>query len=120
VPVVSWLAVGAGWGVAVANSALAGWMNRRAVGAGRGAFIRWGLVANSFRVLTLMGIFAYILFSYREERGSFFISVFTSFFILMLVEVADLFRSQANTRSGFECVESDKCGGCRGVGAGEK
>jgi hypothetical protein len=102
VPKVSWGAMAGGWGVAVINSVAAREFNRRAMGGSKGAFVGWGIVGNVFRMLTLVGIFAYILISYREERGSFFVSAFTVFFILMLVEVKRLFQSQANSGSRIE------------------
>jgi hypothetical protein len=110
VPVVFWRAVVGGWGVAVVNSVAGRLINRRAVGATSGAFLGWGIGVNAFRMLTLIGFFAYILRSYPEERGSFFASVFTVFFILMLVEVWDLFQSQGKAGSGVERSDPDECG----------
>lgn len=120
VPVVFWWAVAGGWGLAVANSVAARMINQRAVGATSGVFLGWGIGANAFRMLTLLGFFAYILCSYPKERGSFFASVFTAFFILMLVEVVDLFQSQGKTGSGVERFDSNECGGSRECGAGQK
>jgi len=68
----------------------------------RGAFIGWGIVGNVCRMLTLMGVFVYTLCSYKEERGSFFVSVFIVMFVLMLVEVKSLFLSQENSGSRIE------------------
>ncbi len=102
VPEVSWAAVAGGWGVAVVNSFAERGFNRRAMRGTKGAFIGWGIVGNVFRMLTLMGVFVYTLCSYKEERGSFFVSVFSVFFILMLVEVKSLFLSQENSRSRIE------------------
>jgi hypothetical protein len=102
VPEVSWGAVAGGWGVAVVNSVAAREFNRRAMGGSRGKFVGWGIVGNVFRMLTLMGFFAYILISYKEERGSFFVSVFVVIFILMLVEVKSLFLSRENSGSRSE------------------
>ena len=101
VPEPSWTAAGAGWLVAVVNAVGARLINRRAVGASRGAFIGWGSVANVIRMLTLLGIFAYILISCRGISGSFFVSVFTGFFVLMLVEMAGLLQSQNQVRKGI-------------------
>lgn len=94
IPAPSWLAAGAGWIVAVINSVGTQMINRKAVGASRTAFIGWGIVAHVIRMLTLMGIFAYILISWRGISGSFFVSVFTGIFVLMLVEMVRLLRSQ--------------------------
>ncbi len=102
VPEVSWGAVAGGWSVAAINFVAAREFNRRALGGSKRAFVGWGIVGNVFRMLTLMGIFAYILISYKEERGSFFVSVFMVFFILMLVEVKTLYQSQANSGSRIE------------------
>jgi hypothetical protein len=102
VPEVSWAAVAGGWGVAALNSVAARGFNRRAMRGSKGAFVGWGIVGNVFRMLTLMGVFVYTLFSHKEERGSFFISAFVVIFILMLVEVKSLFQSQANSRSRIE------------------
>jgi len=92
--IVNWGAVWAGWLVAVLSSLAAHLFNRRAVGRSRNAFVGWGLVANSFRMLTLIGIFAYMTFHHRDERASFFVTVFVSFFILMAEEIVSLFRAQ--------------------------
>lgn len=120
VPVVFWWAVAGGWGLAVANSAAARLINRRAVGATSGAFLGWGIGVNAFRMLTLIGFFVYILRSYPEERGSFFASVFTAFFVLMLVEVGGLLLSQGKAGSGVERSDPDECGGSREYSAGQK
>jgi hypothetical protein len=101
-PAISWGAVAGGWGVAVVNSLVARGFNCRAMRGAKSAFIGWGIAGNSFRMLTLMGVFVYILFSYKEERGSFFISVFVVMFVLMLVEVKSLFLSQENSGSRIE------------------
>lgn len=102
VPDVSWAAVAGGWGVAVVNSIAAREINRRSMRGTKGAFVGWGIVGNVFRMLTLMGVFVYTICSYKEERGSFFVSVFVVIFILMLVEVKSLFLSQENFWSRFE------------------
>lgn len=93
-PVVAWPSAAAGWGVAAVSSLIAIGVNFLAVGRSRTAFLGWGLGANLFRILTLVGIFAYMAFHHREGRSSFFITVFISFFMLTGVEVVALFRAQ--------------------------
>lgn len=93
-PAVNWGAAGVGWLVAVLNSLIGRLINDRAVGRSRNAFVGWGLAANAFRMLTLVGIFAYMALRYPGVRGSFFVTGFVTFFPLMGVEVASLFKSQ--------------------------
>lgn len=94
VPTVNWGAAGAGWGMALLNSAAGRLINRHAVGRSGKAFIAWGLVANTLRGLTLLAICAYIIFSYPQERASFLVMTFTALFLMTGVEVANLFREQ--------------------------
>lgn len=119
-PAVSWTAVAGGWIVVLVNSLAGRLINRRAIGATKGAFLRWGIGANACRLLTLVGIFAYILRSYRAERGAFFISAFTVFFSLLIVEVIDLLKCQANDGVKFERINANKLDGCREFGAGKE
>lgn len=106
-PVVHGWAVLGGWGLAVANSAVARLINGRAVGGSSGAFLGWGIGANAFRMLTLVGFFVYILASFPEEKASVFTSFFTAFFILMLVEVSGLLKSQGKAGSTVERSDPD-------------
>ena len=94
VPVVHWKAAAAGWLVAVLSSLAGRMLNDRAVGRSGKAFIGWGLVANSFRVLTLVCVFAFMAFHHPNGRGSFFVTVFMAIFVMTGVEVASLFRAQ--------------------------
>lgn len=98
-----WWAVCSGWGVVALNSMLARVINARATGVARPAFVGWGIVANAIRMLTLAVIFAYMTLNYINERGSFLIAGFSAFFILMPVEVVQLFSFQSKAVSKFEC-----------------
>ena len=93
-PAVDWNMAGLGWWLAVLNSGVGRFLNDRAVGRSGRAFIGWGLVANVFRVLTLVCVFAFIVFHHAEGRGSFFIMIFVALFMLMGVEVASLLKAQ--------------------------
>ncbi|MEI8120777.1 MAG: hypothetical protein WCI20_01900 [bacterium] len=93
-PAVDWRMAGLGWGLAVLNSGVGRFLNDRAVGRSGKAFIGWGLVANAFRVLTLVCVFAFMVFHHAEGRGSFFVMIFVALFMLTGVEVASLFKAQ--------------------------
>lgn len=95
VPVVAWDMALAGWMLAVINSLAVMFINNRAVGRSKGAFIGWGMIAHALRVLTLLGIFASIIFKEDVRRASFFVMVFTALFALLAVEVLGLFRIQS-------------------------
>ena len=94
VSAVDWNMAGLGWCLAVLNSGVGRVLNDRAVGRSGKAFIGWGLVANAFRVLTLVCVFAFMVFHHAEGRGSFFIMIFVALFMLMGVEVASLLKAQ--------------------------
>ena len=83
-----------GWLVAMLNSLAGHAINRRAVGPDRNAFVRWGLAVNFARILTLLALFAFIVFFQPEGRGAFFVMVFTCYFMLLGVEVMALLRGQ--------------------------
>jgi hypothetical protein len=93
-PAPCWWAAWLGWGVVVMNSVVVKGIQVRAVGSHRFAFVGWGIIGNSIRMLTLVGIFAYITLFWKGERGSFLVSGLTSFFILMPIEVVQLFAIQ--------------------------
>lgn len=93
-PVVAWDWAAAGWLLAVINSALVVFINGRAIGRSRGAFIVWGLLVHALRVLTLLGIFAFIIFHEDSRKASFFILMFAGLFSMMAVEILDLFKIQ--------------------------
>jgi len=95
VPVVVWKFAVAGWLLALINSLAAIAINSRAIGRSRNAFIGWGLVANTLRVLTLLIIFAFIIFLEGAGRATFFIVVFTGFFTMLGIEVLSLFGFQS-------------------------
>jgi len=95
VPVVAWKFAVAGWLLALINSLAAISINSRAIGRSRNAFIGWGLVANTLRVLTLLIIFAFIIFFEGAGRATFFIVVFTGFFTMLGIEVLSLFGFQS-------------------------
>ncbi|MEI6563958.1 MAG: hypothetical protein WCO42_06600 [bacterium] len=94
IPLPVWWAACLGWTVSACNSMAARMIHVRAIGSARGAFVGWGLVINSLRMLTIFVIFAYILFFFKEERGTFLVSGFSGFFVMRLVEVAELFWLQ--------------------------
>lgn len=89
-----WRAAAFGWLVVVANAMMARTIHARATGVARGAFGRWGLVANGIRMLTLVVIFAFIVVHFESDRSSFLIAGLSSFFILLPVEIMQLFRFQ--------------------------
>jgi len=80
----------------------------RATGVSRAAFVRWGIVANAIRMLTLVVIFAYMTLSFQIERGSFLIAGLSAFFVMMPVEVLQLFVSQNKAVEKFECGRDAK------------
>lgn len=89
----SWPFVAAGWLVAALNALAARAINRRAVGLAPRAFVVWGIIMNATRMLTVFGIFAYVILSCGEPRGGFLMSSLVGFFILMPIEVAGLFSA---------------------------
>jgi hypothetical protein len=95
VPVVVWKFAVAGWLLALINSLAAIAINSRAIGRSRNAFIGWGLVANTLRVLTLLIIFAFIIFFEGSGKAAFFIAVFAGFFTMLGIEVLSLFGFQS-------------------------
>ena len=98
IPAPCWWAASAGYGAIVVNSLVTRLIRWRAIGVPQKAFIGWGLVLNAIRMLTLIVIFAYITLFFEDVRGSFLISGLSAFFVMMPVEVMQLFTSR--TKSG--------------------
>ncbi len=94
IPAPCWWAAGAGWVVVVVNSVVARMIQDRAVGTRRLDFVGWGIIGNSIRMLTFVGIFAYITLFFKSERGSFLVAGLSAFFLLMPIEVIQLFVIQ--------------------------
>lgn len=94
----SWRGLLGGWLTALVNAWVSRWLNRRAMGTGRQAFLRWGIIGNVLRILTLLGILLIVIFAHRAVRTSFFASFFAGLFVFMTVEIAELFRSGSGKR----------------------
>jgi hypothetical protein len=97
----SWPALAAGWGAAFLNALVARGINRRAMGTGRQAFLRWGVIGNVLRILALLGILIAVIFAHRAVRSSFFASFFAGLFVFMSVEITELFRLDPGKREMF-------------------
>lgn len=108
IPSPCWWAACAGWILVTLNSLLSRIIHDRATGVSRTTFVRWGIVANAIRMLTLAVIFAYMTFSFQIERGSFLLAGFSAFFVMMPVEVANLFVFQNKAVEKFECGRDAK------------
>lgn len=93
-PAPSWRALTAGWGLAVANAALARVLHRRAVGVPRLPFFFWGVAGNVLRVVAVLCILVAVISAHKAVRGAFVISVFTGIFVFLPAEIAELFRTQ--------------------------
>ena len=92
---VSWPFVVAGWAMAALNAVAARAINHRAVGSPRQAFILWGILVNVGRMLTIAGIFAFIILLCEETRSGFLMSALVGIFVLMPIEVAGLYHAPA-------------------------
>jgi hypothetical protein len=91
-------ALAAGWLTALVNAWVARGLNRRAMGSGRQAFLRWGIIGNVLRILALLGILLIVISAHRAVRSSFFASFFTGLFVFMTVEITGLFRLDSGKR----------------------
>ncbi len=80
------------------NAWVSRWLNRRAMGSGRQAFLRWGIIGNVLRILTLLGTLAIVISAHRTVRSSFFASFFAGLFVFMTVEISELFRLDSGKR----------------------
>lgn len=103
IPSPVWWAAGLGWSLVLANALVARAIHAKATNGGRGGFIRWGLVGNGIRMLTLVLIFAYMTLHFKGERSSFLVSGLTCFFVLLPVEIVQLFRFQDKGGLKVEC-----------------
>jgi hypothetical protein len=104
IPAPCWWAGSAGYGAIVLNSLLTRLIRGHAIGVPKKAFIGWGLVVNAIRMLTLIVIFAYITLFFEDVRGSFLISGLSAFFVMMPVEVLQLFTSRTKADENLECT----------------
>ncbi len=98
-----WWAACGGWSLVALNSMAARVIRDQSVGVSRAAFMGWGVIANAIRMLTLIVIFAYMTVFFPGERGSFLISGLSAFFVMMPVEVMQLFKSQTKVAEKLEC-----------------
>lgn len=98
-----WWAACFGLMIVTLNSVMARVINERATGASRAAFVRWGVIVNAIRMLTLVVIFAYMTMNFQIERGSFLMAGLPTFFVMMPIEVIQLFRLQNKAVDKFEC-----------------
>lgn len=95
---VHWGGLVAGWLVGLANAGTARFLNRRAVGTGSWAFIRWGIAGNILRMVALLAILLAVVFTKYDGKGSFIAAVFIGFFIFLLAEIADLNQRDGRNR----------------------
>lgn len=105
-----WWTACSGWILVAVNSIVLRVINERAIGVSRAAFVRWGVVLNSIRMLTLAGIFVYMTLSFQSGRSSFLIAGFSAFFFMMPFELMQLLKSQDKVVGNFECgCNTDQC-----------
>ncbi len=89
--------------VVTLNSVMSRVVYARATGVARASFVKWGIVVNAIRMLTLVVIFAYMTLNFQIERGSFLIAGLSAFFLMMPFEVIQLFSFQNKAVDKFEC-----------------
>jgi hypothetical protein len=92
------MALTGGWATAVVNAWISRRLNRQAMGPGRQAFLRWGIIGNVLRILMLLGILTIVISAHRTVRNSFFASFFAGLFVFMTVEITELFRLDSGKR----------------------
>ena len=91
----TWPALAAGWGLALANGAAAFLINRRAFGLGPQRFVRWAILGNVLRVFALLVIILIVQWLRWEGFYPFLTATLTGYFLFMTVEIRYLYQGVA-------------------------
>ena len=103
--------VAAGWVLAGVNGLAALQVNRRATAAGREQFLRWGIIGNLLRLLTLVAILILCRWLVPACFQAFGLTVVAGALVFMVGEVSDLYRQSGSGWGKTERGDDDgKCG----------